>query len=277
MTHELSSRPSVANTLVVALTSRGPHRDARGRVAGLRAVVDGAARALMGGWGGRRARVAALAGLLLLPPAVTAQDNPDTQVWVQVLALGQIGDDWRTHVEVQPRFMNDASELGLTIVRTAVGRRVAPRLTAWLGHAWVPRTLGAGVRHEQRIWQQLSFAGPAFGRWTPSARLRIEQRWLEPWVGVSHRVRLLARAQRPLRPGSAWGLFTYDEVMITLDRTPRGPARGVDRNRLSGGLSRRLSAVASTDLGYIWETATIAGGRRNDHMLSVVLNLNAPR
>ncbi len=221
--------------------------------------------------------VAALVAVVARPGIGAAQDNPDQQAWVQVLALGQLGDDWRTHVEVQPRFMNDASELGLTIVRTAVGRRVAPRLTAWLGHAWVPRTLGAGVRHEQRIWQQLTFAAPALGRWTPSARLRVEQRWLEPWDGVSHRVRLLARAQRPLGATSPWGLFAYDELMVTLDRTPRGPARGFDRNRLSGGLSRRLSPSVSTDLGYIWETATITGGRRHDHVVVAVLNLTAPR
>jgi len=230
--------------------------------------------------GPRRARilaVAALAAVLSGPAPGAAQDNPDQQAWVQVLALGQLGDDWRTHVEVQPRFMNDASELGLTIVRTAVGRRVAPRLTAWLGHAWVPRTLGAGVRHEQRLWQQLMFSAPAVGRWTPSVRLRVEQRWLEPWDGLSHRVRLLARAQRPLGGRSPWGLFAYDELMLTLDRTPRGPTRGFDRNRLSGGLTRRFSPVVSTDVGYIWETAASGGARRNDHVLVAVLNLTAPR
>lgn len=218
----------------------------------------------------------ALAGALLAAPAA-AQDAPDRQLWAQVLALGQIGDDWRTHVEVQPRVFSNASELGLTIVRTALGRRVAPRLTAWLGHAWVPRTFGSGVRHEQRIWQQLSYAAPAVGRWTSTARLRVEQRWLEPWDGASHRVRLLARAQRPLGAATRWAVFTYDEAMFTLDRTPRGPARGFDRNRLSAGLVRRFSPVVSSDVGYIWETATMPGGRRHDHVLVAVLNLSVPR
>lgn len=227
-------------------------------------------------WKGRIARVLLAAGLSLGPSLAAAQDNPDHQAWLQVLALGQVGD-WRTHVEVQPRFMNDASELGLTIVRTAVGRTVAPRVSAWLGHAWVPRTLGSGVRHEQRIWQQLSWAGPTVGRWTPSLRVRLEQRWLEPWDGVSHRLRLLGRGQRPFRPGSRWGVFAYDELMLTLDRTPRGPVRGFDRNRLSGGLSRRFSAAVSTDVGYIWETSTITGGRRHDHVAVAVLNLTVPR
>lgn len=229
----------------------------------------------------RRSRAimrAVLAVVLLTAPAVAgAQDPSDGQVWVQAVATGQLGDDWRTHVEVQPRWFNDASELGLTIVRTAIGRRVAPRVTAWVGHAWVPRTLGDGVRHEQRLWQQLSYAAPVVARWTPTARLRVEQRWLQPWDGVSHRVRLLARGQRPLGAATPWAVFAYDEAMFTLDQTRRGPARGFDRNRLAAGLVRRFSPVVSSDLGYVWETAAIPGGRRNDHVLLAVLNLSIPR
>lgn len=221
--------------------------------------------------------VAAALALALAATPASAQTDPDGQAWGQLLAIGQIGDSWRTHVEVQPRFMSDASELGLTIVRTAVGRRVAPRVTAWVGHAWVPRTLGDGVKHEQRIWQQLSFAGPAVAGWASSARLRVEQRWLEPWQGTSHRVRLLARAQRALGGTSPWGLFAYNEAFFTLDRTPRGPVRGFDRNRLSGGVVRRFGPVVSTDIGYIWETVALTEGRRNHHVLVAVLNLAMPR
>ena len=225
----------------------------------------------------RMARAVLTLALLTVPATSWAQDTSDGQVWMQALAIGQLGADWRTHVEVQPRWMNDASELGLTIVRTALGRRVAPRLTVWLGHAWVPRTLGAGVRHEQRLWQQLSYAAPAVARWTPTVRLRVEQRWLQPWDGASHRVRLLARAQRPLGAATPLAVFTYNEAMFTLDHTRRGPARGFDRNRLAAGLVRRFSPVVSSDLGYIWETVTIPRGRRNDHVLLAVLNLSVPR
>ena len=220
---------------------------------------------------------AAVFVLMTRPATVHAQDTSDGQVWVQALAIGQLGDHWRSHVEVQPRWMNDASELGLTIVRTAIGRRVAPRLTAWVGHAWVPRTLGAGVRNEQRLWQQLSYAAPAVACWTPTVRLRVEQRWLQPWDGASHRVRLLACAQRPLGAATPWAVFTYDEAMFTLDHTRRGPARGFDRNRLSAGLVRRFSPVVSSDLGYIWETAAVPDGRRNGHVLLAVLSLSVPR
>lgn len=219
----------------------------------------------------------AVLSLIANERAVSAQDNPDAQVWVQFLALGELAGGWRTHVEVQPRVMEDASELGLTLVRTAIGRPVAPRMSAWLGHAWVPRTLGPGVRHEQRLWQQLLTTLPGLGGWAPSVRLRLEQRWLEPWDGVSHRVRVLTRAQRTIGAARRWGVFAYDEAMVTLDHTMRGPSRGYDRNRLSAGVVRRLSPVVSTDMGYIWENAVTADGRRNDHVFIAVINLTAPR
>jgi Protein of unknown function (DUF2490) len=226
----------------------------------------------------RRVVVAGLlAGFLWLAGDAAAQQNPDRQIWVQGLALGQLSENWRSHVEVQPRWFDDGSELGLTIVRTALGRRLTPRVTAWLGHAWVPRTFGEGVRHEQRIWQQLTLTGPALGAWSTLGRLRVEQRWLEPWDGVSHRVRMMARAQRPVGATKRWGLWAYDELMVTLDDTPRGPASGFDRNRLAGGLSRRLSPVASVDAGYLWERGVFGAGRRNDHVAIGVLNLSLPR
>lgn len=218
-----------------------------------------------------------LALLLLSVVDGQAQPNPDRQVWVQGLAIGQLSDNWRSHIEVQPRWFEDGSELGLTIIRYAIGRRLTPRVTAFVGHAWVPRTFGEGVRHEQRIWQQFSVVGPALGGWSTSGRLRVEQRWLEPWDGASHRVRMLARAQRPVGATKRWGVWAYDELMVTLDDTPRGPASGFDRNRLAGGVSRRLAPIVSVDAGYLWERGVFGAGRRNDHIAIGVLNLSLPR
>jgi Protein of unknown function (DUF2490) len=234
-------------------------------------------------WFGTAFRRSGCAGLMWLAcwaaggADASAQQNPDRQIWVQGLALGQLSENWRSHIEVQPRWFDDGSELGLTIVRTALGRRLTPRVTAWLGQAWVPRTFGEGVRHEQRIWQQLTLTGPALGAWSTLGRLRVEQRWLEPWDGVSHRVRMLARAQRPVGVTKQWGVWAYDELMVTLDDTPRGPQDGFDRNRLAAGITRRLSGVASVDAGYLWERGVFGAGRRNDHVAIGVLNLSLPR
>jgi len=83
-----------------------------------------------------------------------------------------------------------------------------------------------------------------------------------------------ARAQRPLAPSGQWSLALYNETMVTLDDTVLGPARGFDRNRLYGGVVRRLAPALSAELGYVWENSTLAGPpQRNDHVALGVLNI----
>ena len=94
-----------------------------------------------------------------------AQDTMDSQLWMQTLAIGQLGPRWRTHLELQPRMFDNMSELGLTLVRTAIGRQLTPRVSVWVGHAWVPRTLGPTTTHENRLWQQVSITLPRAGQW----------------------------------------------------------------------------------------------------------------
>lgn len=215
---------------------------------------------------------------LLRPEAVLAQDLDDFQIWVQTLAQGRLSENWRSHFEVWPRWFDDGSELGLTIMRTAIGRRITSRLTGWAGYAFIPRTQGDGVRYEQRSWQQLSLTLPPSAGWTVSSRLRLEQRWLDPWEGSSHRIRGMARVQRPFRQGSRWGLAVYDEVMVTLDDTSLGPKQGFDRNRIFGGVMRSLGPAATIETGYLWEhTALAPSGSRNEHVLATSLTLQWPR
>jgi hypothetical protein len=225
-----------------------------------------------------RAVLCALCLCLGLKPAF-AQDTQDGQMWMQALAIGQLSPNWRTHLELQPRVFDDVSELGLTIARMAIGRQITPTLTLFGGYAWVPRSFGPRTTHEQRLWQQLSLTLPRAGRWASSGRIRLEQRWWgQSWDGVAHRLRLMARTQRPLGDGSPWHLALYDEAMITLDTTTPSPFRGYDRNRLFGGLGRRLSPTFTAEFGYMWENSTIHGPlQRNEHVALLVLNVSWPR
>lgn len=212
----------------------------------------------------------------LFPALTAAQDH---QVWTQVTAQGRLSENWRSHIEVQPRWMDDASELGLVIMRTAIGRQITPHLTVWGGYVFEPRTLGPGVRYEQRIWEQLSIAPPTVGGWKPSGRIRLEQRWQDVlWENTSHRLRFQGRMQRPLAAKSPWQFATYDEVMVTLDETRLGPRQGFDRNRVYGGIMRSINSSLTLEAGYIWEHSTLtATASRNDHILSTVVTVQWPK
>lgn len=225
-------------------------------------------------------RIALLLTLLALSPIATAsaQDYQDGQLWVQTVATGQISKNWRTHLELQPRVFDNGRELGITIIRAAIGRQIAPRVTLWGGYAFVARSLGPQTRWEQRTWQQASLVLPRAGAWSPSARIRLEQRRLDQWADTSHRLRLLARAQRPLGTNTPWHVALSNETMLSFDTTTPGPARGYDRNRAFSGVGRRLSPALTAEAGYMWENSTIKGpGQRNEHIALFVLNAAWPR
>lgn len=218
-----------------------------------------------------------LVGLAAPRPAF-AQSAPavhDTQLWTQVVATVSLSDKWLTHLEAQSRWFEDLQAHDQLIIRNAVGRRLSRRVTIWGGHAWTPRTFDDGWTHEQRIWEQLSATFPAIGAWTPSIRIRQEQRFLDSWDDTSHRLRLMGRAVRPVDAEKLWSIVAWNEAMITLDETENGPAQGFDQNRAFAGVLRKLSNQAGLESGYLWRTSDPAGSqpRRHDHVLFAWLNL----
>lgn len=223
-----------------------------------------------------------LVGLLLVglavPRAAFAQNAPavhDTQLWTQVVATVSLSDKWLTHHEAQSRWSEDFHAHDQLIIRNALGRRLSRRVTLWGGHAWTPRTLESGWAHEQRIWEQISATFPTVGAWTPSIRIRQEQRFLDSWGDTSHRLRMMGRAVRPVDAKKLWSLVAWNEIMFTLDDTQNGPAQGLDQNRVFAGVLRKLSNRAGLESGYLWRTADPVGPapRRHDHVLFAWLNL----
>jgi Protein of unknown function (DUF2490) len=221
-----------------------------------------------------RACLAGLAWVLLLPVQAAAQDTVDSQLWLQAVATLRLSENWRLHLEEQPRWYEDWSEPYQIITRTALGRRLNPRVTLWGGYAWIAKPPGEGVTHEQRIWEQLSATFPTAANWTPSLRLRVEQRFQDGWSESSHRLRMMGRGVRPIDARARWSLVGWDEVMLTLDDTDAGPAQGVDQNRLFVGTLRQFSPQVGLEFGYLWVTSEPPGGARTHaHNLFVWLNL----
>lgn len=204
-----------------------------------------------------------------------APDTQDAQLWTQVVATISPSENWRVHLEGQPRWADNMSELDQVILRGAIGRRVHPRLTVWGGYAFIPRTRGEGTQYEHRAWEQLSATLPDAGAWTPSLRLRLEQRFLDAWGDTSHRLRLMGRAVRPIDAKKNWSIAVWDEVMVTFDDTEAGPWQGVDQNRLFAGIIRKLTDEAALETGYLWQTMDQPGAslRRHSHVAFVWLNL----
>lgn len=210
----------------------------------------------------------------LLPGRAAAQDTVDTQAWALVLATVRLSENWRLHLEEQPRWHENVSESFQIITRTALGRRVGSRASMWGGYAWVAKPPGPGVTHEHRIWEQLSATFPDAGAWTPSIRIRLEQRFQDGWAGSSHRLRTMGRLVRPVTEDRRWSVVGWDELFVTMDDTSRGPAQGVDQNRLFAGVLRQYSPQVGLEFGYLWTTAKPPTRERTHaHVAFVWLNL----
>jgi hypothetical protein len=63
-------------------------------------------------------------------------------------------------------------------------------------------------------------------------------------------------------------------LFVTLDETQAGPADGVDRDCLFGGVRRRVSPSAHLEMGYLWQAARPrVGPRQHVHAAFVWLDL----
>lgn len=100
------------------------------------------------------------AAISVAPAPALADVVEDVQVWTPTTFQKVLGDQWFVQAETQVRFVDDASELQNSLFRPALGYRVTPKATLFLGYAWVPYFYPAR-RNEQRIWQQLLMTIPA--------------------------------------------------------------------------------------------------------------------
>lgn len=216
---------------------------------------------------------AAMLVVLCAARTAAAQPDGDRHLWVQGVAVVRVSENWRVHLEEQPRWFDDVSAPFQNILRGAVGRQAGRRVSVWAGYGWVAKPPGPGVTHEQRTWQQVLATPPAMGRWTSVVRFRQEQRRQPDWDGTSHRLRAMVRTVRPLGV-SGWSGVLWDEAMVTFNGTGGGPPKGFDQNRLFLGVNRRMSARANVDAGYMWFAVRQPSGQRSDgHVALTAVNL----
>jgi len=171
----------------------------------------------------------------------------DTGLWAIATVKHGLNEKWVGSLSSQLRFHRDIGPLERVVLRPSLDYRVSQRLTATAGYdAHFIRSPSAKI--EQRLWQQLLYRLPA-GRVNLSGRLRLEQRFIEHINGAAVRLRIYAKATRPLGR-SPWYAALRDEIAFGLNSLQGGPRDGFDQNRLFVGLGRTLSPGSSIEVGY---------------------------
>lgn len=193
-------------------------------------------------------KLLAAAALLAAAPVHAADD---AQLWSALLVQGPVQGDLAIWFDGNFRFTDDATRLGQTLMRGALGWRVDRNLTLWGGYAHIAtRPDGAASIVEHRAWQQATYPILRADRFTIVGRTRLEQRWVEGQGGTGVRARQLVRVQVPLGGPRAPTALVWHEAFLTLARADWGPDTGFDQHRTLIGLALPLARGRALEVGY---------------------------
>lgn len=193
---------------------------------------------------------AVLSCAILAPsvPALAAQE--DGQVWLAQFSTIEIGRKVLLFSDVQFRLTDGADRLGQVLVRPAVGYRITPSDTLFMGYAYVrTEPLGGTPTDEHRMFQQALVrvvGGP--GKTTVTSRTRLEQRWLEGRKGTGWRLRQQVRLDAPVASGL--NAILWAEPFVNLDTTSWGQRAGFDQLRGFAGAGVPIAAGIAIEAGY---------------------------
>lgn len=185
--------------------------------------------------------------------SVSAQEvESDFQSWNAIAIAGPVKDDSRLLLwfDGHARFNNDASDLGVSIIRPALGWRVNDNLDAWAGYARVvSRDDGRPDIEEDRFWQQATYSLPDVFGGGLGGRSRLEQRFRGTGE-TGWRYRQFVRWARPIG-NSDLSAVVWDELFLNINEADGVQRSGFDQNRLFVGAAWRFTQSGRFEAGYL--------------------------
>lgn len=190
--------------------------------------------------------------LLLFTTDARAQTVTDERVWFTLTMQepGNAGSPWRWTIETYFRSRNGVDEIDSMALRPTLIYAVRPHFSVGGGYAYVPFFATTGLTFmEHRVYGQIGWTTAIAGG-TLALRTRIETRFVEANSGPQGRFRQQVRFTHRFRKGSRFSWSAYDELFVHTNSTTRA-ARGVDSNRMYGGVQIAMPLSLSVDLGYL--------------------------
>ena len=214
-----------------------------------------------------------IAGTCATAP-VSAQTIEDGRTWwnVTLQERAETASPWRWYVEVQGRMRDGVDALDQLLVRPAMAYDLTRRSSVWIGYGYTPGFPTSGdVLTENRAWQQYLWNRP-FARAQLASRSRVEERAIEGNDGLAWRFRQQVRLTRVLQPGRITAIL-WDEIFFHVNSTRR-TARGLDQNRIFGGVGVTVNPATRVEIGYMNQYInSFSAPDRSHHILSGVLNV----
>lgn len=208
---------------------------------------------------------------VVLPASVKADDN---QLWAAFLLNGPVSDDnnFLVWFDGHARFRDDASDLGVSIIRPGVGWRMNDTVSLWAGYARViSRSDTAPDVKENRIWQQATYnIGSVLGG-SLAGRTRLEQRLLNTGDDTGWRARQFLRYSRPFA-NDDYSFIAWNELFIAFNDTDWGARSGYDQSRTFVGAGWQMRDNLRFEGGYMLNHINRSNGpNATNHVLSISL------
>jgi hypothetical protein len=199
------------------------------------------------------AAVMLLAVALLLPTSGNAAENA-FELWFSQPNTVDVGKK-----QVRAQFWFDTQlrrgrQHTDLILRPAIGIVIRPWVNLHVGYAWTPRfqTDPWEVRHEHRIWEQVTFNIASSFRFGTLLRTRLEQRFRQGEDDVGWRIWQLLRFGYKFSDGKPFGLVLQDQVFFNLNDKEWGRDAGFDQNRLFFGPTFDITGYGRIEVGYMF-------------------------
>lgn len=211
----------------------------------------------------------ALAAAAALPQAARAED--DAQVWSSISISAPIAGRLTGSFDANTRAYDNASYVGHAQARGFLGWKFSPNFTLGGGYSYVRSENVAGVvSHENRIFQQASYALANWDGIKLTGRTRLEQRMFSNSDGTSHRLRQQIKLTIPLEGPDGLHAIAHTEGYFQLNEKPEGTSKGLSQIRTFAGLGIPLVKHLVLEAGYL-NQAVVAGDKRMNHVLSLGL------
>jgi len=214
-----------------------------------------------------KAAIAAVS-MLLLPLASSAAS--DTQLWNAIAISGPVNDDSKLLLwfDGHARSRDNISDLGVSIIRPALGWRVSSKLSLWAGYASVvARRENAPNLRENRIWQQATFPLGQFMGGSLSGRTRLEQRFADRGDDTGWRIRQFVRYARPFE-NTDYSFIAWNELFVGFNDTDWGARGGYDQNRTFIGGGWQVAKNIRLEGGYLLNNINRDGPSVTNHVIS---------
>jgi hypothetical protein len=218
-----------------------------------------------------------IAPLLVVGPASTAagQTVTNEQAWFVFVAQERprSNSPWQWSGDVVFRTRDGVRTFDVFAFRPTVLYRLTSRSMIGGGYLQARSYPSSGnTVVEQRVFGQYNWSRPARGG-TLALRTRVEARFIDGNGGGVTRLRQQVKFSHPVRPHARVSLVGYEELLVHANGATR-TARGVDQNRVFGGVGLPLTTASRLEVGYLLHFAPGHGKpNRLNHVLSASLSV----